>query len=186
MPLPVRALAPLTPRPEVLPRPEDEPRPTLCLCLWAPGLLEIWFSFMGLLAFFHDLDEVLDRVDHAAHRGGVFQRTGAANLAKAQAAQRRRLNFGLAVGAADLAHRYRLACSCFLLGHDFVFLTLIKRTLPRSGLRGAPGFPTRCGHGGPRPCGGSAGSSVRRRWRAPCCRGSRCPATWRQRRQRPG
>src|SRR6185436_8705327 len=84
--LPVRALAPLTPRPLVLPRPEDEPRPSLSLRLWAPGLLEIWLSFI-LLAFFDDLDEVLDRVNHAAHRGCVFQGASAADLAKAKAAQ---------------------------------------------------------------------------------------------------
>src|SRR5215469_14774196 len=70
--LPVRALAPLTPRPEVLPRPEEEPRPSLSLRLWAPGLLAIWLSFMPyllssrpgrrpragtqLLLLFHDLD----------------------------------------------------------------------------------------------------------------------------------
>src|SRR5438105_10808934 len=115
--LPVRALAPLTPRPEVLPRPEEEPRPSLSLRLWAPGLLEIWFNFI-LLALFHHLDEVFDGVDHAAHRRRIFQSAGAANLAKAKAAQSRRLNFGLAVGAADLAHRDRLTGFCFLLGHD--------------------------------------------------------------------
>src|SRR5665213_967333 len=119
--LPVRALAPLTPRPLVLPSPEDEPRPTLCLCLWAPGLLAIWLSFI-LLAFFDDLDEVLDRVDHAANRGGIFQCAGTADLAEAEAAQGRSLNFRLAVGAADLAHGYRFARLvrfCFFLGHDF-------------------------------------------------------------------
>src|SRR5665213_1095218 len=119
--LPVRALAPLTPRPLVLPSPEDEPRPTLCLCLWAPGLLAIWLSFI-LLAFFDDLDEVLDRVDHAANRGGIFQCAGTADLAEAEAPQGRSLNFRLAVGAADLAHGYRFARLvrfCFFLGHDF-------------------------------------------------------------------
>src|SRR5882757_9827688 len=115
--LPVRALAPLTPRPEVLSRPEEDPRPTLCLCLWAPGLLAIWLSFI-LLAFFDDLDEVLDRVDHATHRGRVLQCAGAANFAETESAQGRRLNLGLAVGAADLPHRYRLARLCFFLGHD--------------------------------------------------------------------
>src|SRR5882757_1688444 len=116
--LPVRALAPLTPRPLVLPRPEEEPRPTLSLCLWAPGLLAIWFSFI-LFAFFDDLDEVLDRMDHAAHRGGIFQGASAADFSQAEPAQRRGLNLRLAVGAADLAHRNRLPGFCFFLDHDF-------------------------------------------------------------------
>src|SRR3954463_16563060 len=94
--LPVRALAPLTPRPEVLPSPDEEPRPSLSLRLWAPGLLEIWLSFI-LLAFFDDLDEVFDGVDHAAHRRGIFQGAGTANLAETEAAQGCRLNFRLAV-----------------------------------------------------------------------------------------
>src|SRR5436190_5374755 len=113
--LPVRALAPLTPRPEVLPRPEEEPRPNLSLRLWAPGLLAIWLSFISIscqtcahapghpLLLFHDLDEVLDRIDHAAHRRSVFQGTGTANLAKTQAPQGGSLDFRLAVGTADLA-----------------------------------------------------------------------------------
>src|ERR1700733_6499616 len=125
MPLPVRALAPFTPRPEVLPRPEDEPRPTLSLCLCAPGLLLIWLSFI-LFAFFDDLDEVLDRVDHAAHRRRIFQGAGAADLAEAQPAQSLRLNVGLAVGGTYLANGDGLATGLlggrrrlgFLLGHD--------------------------------------------------------------------
>src|SRR5690242_10087645 len=84
--LPVRALAPLTPRPDVLPRPEEEPRPSLSLRLWAPGLLAIWLSFI-LLALFHHFHKVLDGVDHAAHRRGIFQSAGAADLAQPQAAQ---------------------------------------------------------------------------------------------------
>src|ERR1700722_9612174 len=119
--LPVRALAPLTPRPDVLPRPEDEPRPNLSLRLWAPGLLVIWLSFI-LLALFHDLDEVLDRLDHAAHRRRVFQSAGTADLAEPQATQGGGLNFRLAVGAADLTHCNRLSGFRFLLGHDFSFL----------------------------------------------------------------
>ena len=43
------------------------------------------------LAVFDDLDEVLDRIDHAAHGRRVFQGAGTANLAKAQAAQGLRL-----------------------------------------------------------------------------------------------
>src|SRR6185503_6045420 len=100
--LPVRALAPLTPRPEVLPRPEEEPRPSLALRLCAPGLLAIWLSFIItspwpgrpkaatrppnlLLLFFHHFDEVLDGADHAAHGGRVFQGAGPADLAETQA-----------------------------------------------------------------------------------------------------
>src|SRR6185295_16591539 len=131
--LPVRALAPLTPRPLVLPRPEDEPRPSLSLRLCAPGLLAIWLSFIItspwpgrpkaatrppiLLVFFDDLDEVLDGIDHAAHRRRVFQGAGAADLAETKAPQGRGLNVRLAVGAADLAHGYRLTGFSFLLGH---------------------------------------------------------------------
>src|SRR6185503_9437047 len=181
--LPVRALAPLTPRPEVLPRPEDEPRPSLALRLCAPGLLAIWLSFI-LLALFHHFDEVLDGVDHAAHGGRVFQGAGAADFAETQATQDGGLDVGLAVGAAYLAHRHRLPGFRFLLGHDFSLLPCIR--IPRrSGLRGGPGFPPRCGHGAGPPYGGSAGSSGRRRSRAPCCRDWRCPATWRPRRPRP-
>src|SRR3954470_20718462 len=148
--LPVRALAPLTPRPEVLPRPEEEPRPSLALRLRAPGLLAIWLSFI-LLALFHHFDEVLDGVDHAADGGRVFQGAGAANLAETQATQGCGLDVRLAVGAADLAHRYRLTRHRlpgfrFLLSHDFSLSACIR--IPRrSGLRGGPGFPTRCGHG---------------------------------------
>src|SRR6185312_14757420 len=109
MPLPVRAFAPFTPRPDVLPRPDEEPRPTFVLCLCAPGLLRISLSFI-LLAFFHDLDEVLDGADHAADRRRILKRARAANLAEAETAQRCFLFLRAARGASDLPHRHRLAC----------------------------------------------------------------------------
>src|SRR5262249_10217290 len=136
--LPVRALAPLTPRPLVLPRPDEEPRPSLSLRLWAPGLLAIWLSFIItspwpgrpkaatrppiLLVIFDDLDEVPHGMDHAAHRRGVFQGASAADFAETQAAQGGGLNVRLAIGAANLAHSHRfpghrLTGLCFLLGH---------------------------------------------------------------------
>ncbi len=104
----MRALAPLTPRPEVLPRPEHVPRPTLALRLWAPGLLRISLSFI-YFALLDDLDEMLDGADHAAHGRRILERTGAADLAQTQPAQRGFLFLRLAVGAAHLAHRHRLA-----------------------------------------------------------------------------
>src|SRR6185312_4485603 len=115
--VPVRAFAPFTPRPDVLPRPEDEPRPTLVLRLWAPGLFRISLSFMSL-AFFNNLDEVANREDHAADRRRVFKRAGAANLSQTQPAQSRGLNIGLAVGAANLAHRHGLLG--FFVSHNSV------------------------------------------------------------------
>src|SRR6202789_2549937 len=128
--VPVRALAPLTPRPDVLPRPEDEPRPTLSLCFCAPGLLRISLSFMSL-PFLDDFDEVLDGGDHAAHGRCVLERARAANLAQTQPAQGLRLDLGLAVGGGNLAARAGCpAFRCglvFLLGHGCSLLLALGR-----------------------------------------------------------
>src|SRR5580692_6896236 len=64
------------------------------------------------LAFFNNLDEMLHRADHAAHRRRIFQRARAANLAEAEAAQRRFLLLRLARRTLDLTHGHG-----FLRGH---------------------------------------------------------------------
>src|SRR5918911_36366 len=89
MDTPVRAFWPLTPRPAVLPLPEPMPRPTRMRSLVAPGLSEISFSFMApsLLPVF-DAHEVLDLLDHAAHRRGVGQGRDAMELVQPEADQR--------------------------------------------------------------------------------------------------
>src|SRR5271169_6533189 len=84
---PARAFWPFTPRPDVLPRPELEPRPSFVLRLRAPGLSQIWLSFMDLtfqLFLFDDFNQTADFADHAAHGGRVFQRAFAADFAKAK------------------------------------------------------------------------------------------------------
>src|SRR5690242_16772439 len=112
--VPVRALAPFTPRPDVLPRPDDEPRPTFDLRLCAPGLLRSSLSFMSF-AFFNYLYEVPDCENHSANGRRVFERARAADLSQAQPAQSRCLNIGLAIGASNLAHGHCLPG--FLLRH---------------------------------------------------------------------
>src|SRR5579862_6783530 len=64
---------------------------------------------------------MLDRADHAADRGRVLERLLPADLAQAQAPQRRRLNGGTARGALDLAHGQHLLLGLrLLLGHGLV------------------------------------------------------------------
>src|SRR5215210_3737752 len=61
------------------------PRPTRMRSLTAPSLSEISFSFMmPCSARLADAHEVLDLLDHAAHRRGVGQGRGAADLVEPQ------------------------------------------------------------------------------------------------------
>src|SRR5919107_2412093 len=86
---PVRAFWPLTPRPPVLPLPEPMPRPTRMRFLVAPSLSRISLSFMTLSSLPVDnAHEVLDLLDHAAHRRGVGKRRGPMELVELQADQR--------------------------------------------------------------------------------------------------
>src|ERR1700761_1130838 len=72
---PERAVWPLPPRPEVLPLPEPMPRPTRIRFLREPALSEMSVSFIALLPEYlllvDDANEVMDLLDHAAHRRGI-------------------------------------------------------------------------------------------------------------------
>src|SRR5918993_2035011 len=109
---PVRAFWPFTPRPAVLPLPEPMPRPMRIRSLVAPSLSLIWLSFIapsGSRAF--DAHEVLDLLDHAAHRGGVAQGRGAVQLVQPEPDEGLAL-LGVATDRrADLAHGDRVGLS---------------------------------------------------------------------------
>src|SRR3954454_12833761 len=64
---PERARWPLWPRPAVLPQPEAPPRPTRCRSLLEPGAGFSSLSFMAVIRLV-DPHEIVDLVDHAAHR----------------------------------------------------------------------------------------------------------------------
>src|SRR5919107_4508184 len=86
---PERAVWPLPPRPPVLPLPEPIPRPMRMRALVAPSLSRISESFMTpsslpVRGVVLDAHEVLDLLDHAAHRRGVGQGRGAADLVQAE------------------------------------------------------------------------------------------------------
>src|SRR3954471_6570564 len=91
---PLRAPAPLWPRPDVLPMPEPWPRPTRLRSLRAPLAGPSECRPMRSSAIV-DLHEVAHGVDQAAHRRMVLAVGGAADLAKPERAQRPSL---LAVG----------------------------------------------------------------------------------------
>src|SRR3954451_20196275 len=113
---PVRAFWPLTPRPAVLPLPEPMPRPTRMRSLVAPELSRISFSFMApsLLPVF-DAHEVLDLLDHAAHRRGVGQGRDAMQLVQPEADERLALLVVPADRRADLPDADRGGfCHCAL------------------------------------------------------------------------
>src|SRR5919107_2219488 len=89
MATPVRAVWPLPPRPPVLPLPEPMPRPTRMRFLVAPSLSRISLSFMTLSSLPVDnAHEVLDLLDHAAHRRGVDKRGGPVKLVEPEPDQR--------------------------------------------------------------------------------------------------
>src|SRR3954462_5260275 len=91
METPVRAFWPLTPRPAVLPLPEPMPRPTRIRSFGAPSLSRMSLSFMAPSLTprgVFDAHEVLDLLDHAAHRGGVGQGRAAMQLVQSQADER--------------------------------------------------------------------------------------------------
>src|SRR3954447_26076923 len=67
---PERARWPLWPRPAVLPQPEAPPRPTRCRSLLEPGAGFSSLSFMSVIRLV-DPHEIVDLVDHAAHRRRV-------------------------------------------------------------------------------------------------------------------
>src|SRR3954471_8549425 len=78
---PLRAVWPLPPRPACLPLPEPMPRPTRIRSFTAPALSLMSLSFTkALLPSVDDAHEVLDLLDHAAHRGRVLQGRGSAEL----------------------------------------------------------------------------------------------------------
>src|SRR6478735_1446630 len=89
MATPERDVWPFTPRPPVLPLPEPIPRPTRMRFFVAPSLSRISLSFMSLSSLPVDnAHEVLDLLDHAAHRRGVDKRRGPMKLVELQADQR--------------------------------------------------------------------------------------------------
>src|SRR5918994_1577320 len=105
---PVRAFWPFTPRPAVLPLPEPMPRPTRIRSFVAPALSRMSLSFMAQSSFLRgvfDAHEVLDLLDHAAHRGGVGQGRCAMQLVQPQADQGLALLAVAADRRADLPDR---------------------------------------------------------------------------------
>src|SRR5258708_4736067 len=92
------------------------PRPTRVLYWVAPSLFFSSFSFIFLsclwLYSFFNFNQMLNRLDHAAHRRGIFQRFFAVALAEAKAVQRLFLIFPAADWAADLCHFYFFLCIC--------------------------------------------------------------------------
>src|SRR5918994_3043992 len=86
---PVRAFWPFTPRPAVLPLPEPMPRPTRMRFLVEPSLSRISLSFMTFSSPpVDDAHEVLDLLDHAAHRGRVLEGRDAVELVEPEPDQR--------------------------------------------------------------------------------------------------
>src|SRR5579872_5774404 len=106
--------------PALSPNLPGHPNPPSCFALRYPlpqcGRLhaartsERWVRVL----FFHDAEEVLDLVDHAAHRRRVFEGALAMPLVEAQALQRRFLIMAAADRAAHLDH-----------GHGFLFCTAL-------------------------------------------------------------
>src|SRR5258706_4362707 len=90
------------------------PRPTRRLaCLApAPGLMVLSSMFLPQLLGSEHLHQVRDLVDHAAHRGRVFQLAFAVELAQAQAAHRGAVRF---LGAGDALDQLDL--DGFLVAH---------------------------------------------------------------------
>src|SRR5258706_1616096 len=90
------------------------PRPTRRLaCLApAPGLMVLSSMFFPQLLGSEHLHQVRDLVDHAAHRGRVFQLALAVELAQAQAAHRGAVRF---LGAGDALDQLDL--DGFLVAH---------------------------------------------------------------------
>src|SRR5258708_2073229 len=147
---PERAFCPLCPRPAVLPQPEPPPRPTRCRSFFEPGAGFREFSLMGSVV---DSHEVIDAVDHAAHRRGIGELDRLVDLLQPEPLHR------VAVALLDAGKPLHEAD-----------LDLIHREYPRPSCRGAPRSPLAC-------------SSPARRsaWRAPRCRGWSSRSTWRGR-----
>src|SRR2546428_828520 len=82
---PERAFCPLCPRPAVLPQPEPPPRPTRCRSFFEPGAGFREFSRMGSVV---DTHEVIDAVDHAAHRRGIGELDRLVDLLQPEPAHR--------------------------------------------------------------------------------------------------
>src|SRR5882672_6219583 len=93
---PERARWPLWPRPAVLPQPEPTPRPTRCRSLFDPGAGLNVFSFINNYRRFGfsalnqlvDPDQIVDLVDHAAHRGRIHELRDLVDPLQAEAAHR--------------------------------------------------------------------------------------------------
>src|SRR5919112_6599531 len=114
MATPERAVWPLPPRPPVLPLPEPIPRPMRMRALVAPSLSRISESFMTpsslpVRGVVLDAHEVLDLLDHAAHRRGVGQGRGAVQLVELEPDQRLALLGVAADRRADLLDLQGLA-----------------------------------------------------------------------------